>query len=112
LLPAILQMHLKSYLTTVYVTSKLLKKQMHENLTPYSKHANITMFGAHTAQIWFTILLQLVVLHQAGMYSCNLLDLYYRGAQFKSQPKYPEISHWFPSIRQGERQDSSLFWPW
>jgi len=55
------------------------------------------------------ILLQLVVLHQAGMYSCNLLDLYYRGAQFKSQPKYPEISHWFPSIRQGDRQDSSLF---
>jgi len=51
LLPAVLQMHLKSYLTIVYVTPKLLKKQLHENLTPYSKHANITMFGARTAQI-------------------------------------------------------------
>jgi len=51
MLPAILQMHLKSYLTIVYVTPKLLKKQMHENLTPYSKHTDIPMFGARTAQI-------------------------------------------------------------
>jgi len=94
-------MHLKSYLTIVYVTPKLLKKQMHENLTPYSKHTNIPMFGARTAQILFTISLQLVVLQQAGTCSCNLLDLYHGGAQFKSQPKYPEISHGFPQSVKG-----------
>ena len=94
-------MHLKNYLTTVYVTPKLLKKQLHENLTPYSKHTNIPMFGTCTAQIRCTILFKLIVPHQAGMCSCNLLDLYYGGAQFKSQPKYPEISHAFPQSIKG-----------
>ena len=94
-------MYLKSYLNIVYVTPKLLKQQLHENLTPYSTHMNIPMFGTCIAQIWFMILLKLVVLHQAGACSCNLLDLYCGGAQFKSQPKYPEISHCFPQSVKG-----------
>jgi hypothetical protein len=81
--------------------TKTFKATITWNLTPYSKHTNIPMFGTCTAQVWFMILLKLVVLHQAGTCSCNLLDLYYGGAQFKSQPKYPEISHGFPQSVKG-----------